>query len=145
MQGSTIKYAFLTMAVATALPLAACSKNDTPTSPTQAGPPVSTPAPDPAPAPTPTPTPTPPPAPPSAPIVTVAGPIANLSRGGPDGLDVTFRIDDFTIVRASAATPVISGSATGDTSYLRLGQTVAVEGRRTDGFLDATRITITSQ
>lgn len=144
MQGSTIKYAFLAMAVATTLPLAACSdENDTPTSPTQAGPPVSTPAPEPTPAPTPTPT--PPPAPPSDPIVTVTGPIANLSRSGPDGLDVTFRIDDFTIVRAGAATPVVSGSATGDTSYLRMGQTVSVDGRRTDGFLDATRIIITSQ
>lgn len=77
--------------------------------------------------------------------MTVTGPVINLNRTGAEGLDVTFRIDDFTIVRASAGTPVISGSTTGNTSYLRTGHTVAAEGRRTNGFLDATRITITSQ
>ncbi|MGE0864418.1 MAG: hypothetical protein AB7P34_11000 [Vicinamibacterales bacterium] len=121
----------------------ACSDdNDTPTSPTQPGPPVAEPAPPP-PAPDPEPEPTPPPTD-DRPIVTITGGIANLSRSGPNGLDVQFRIDDFTIVRAGASTPVVSGSTTGDTSYIRSGMTLTVEGRRTNGFLDATRVTIVS-
>jgi hypothetical protein len=117
MSGSTIKNVLLAVAVATALPLAACSDdNDTPTSPT----------------------PTP------APVVTVTGNIANLARSGADGLDVSFRIDDFTVVHASGSTPVISGSATTNTSALRENMSVAVEGTRTNGTLNATRITITS-
>lgn len=143
MQGSTIKNALLAMVVACALPLGACSDdNDTPTSPTQPGPPVSTPDPTPSPTPTPDPTPTPTPTPEPAPIVTVSGNIANLARSGADGLDITFRIDDFTIVRAAGNTPVISGSMTTNTSALLEGAAVSVEGRRTaDGYLDATRIT----
>jgi hypothetical protein len=143
MSGSTIKNVLLAVAVATALPLAACSDdNDTPTSPTQPGPPVSTPAPTPTPEPTPEPAPTPTPTP--APVVTVTGNIANLARSGADGLDVSFRIDDFTVVHASGSTPVISGSATTNTSALRENMSVAVEGTRTNGTLNATRITITS-
>lgn len=145
MQRSTIKSAILSLVIASSLPILACSDdNDTPTSPTQPGPPVAEPAPTPPPAPDPTPAPPPPPTD-DRPIVTVTGPVINLNRTGAEGLDVTFRIDDFTVVRASAGTPVISGSTTGNTSYLRTGQTVAAEGRRTNGFLDATRITITSQ
>jgi hypothetical protein len=143
MRGSTVKNAFLAIAIVSTLPLAACSDdNDTPTSPTQPGPPVSTPAPTPEPTPTPTPEPTPTPTPEPVPTVTVSGTIANLSRGGADGLDVSFRIDDFTIVNASAGTPVVAGSATSNTSALLEGMSVSVEGRRTNGSLTATRITI---
>lgn len=144
MSGSTIKNALLALAVASVLPLAACSDdNDTPTSPTQPGPPVTTPPPNPEP--TPPPTPEPPPAPEPPPTVTVTGNIANLARSGADGLDVSFRIDDFTIVHAAGSTPVISGSATTNTSALTQDMSVSVEGTRTDGTLNATRITITSQ
>lgn len=34
---------------------------------------------------------------------------------------------------------------TGDTNFLREGQTVTVQGRRTNGFLDATRVEIIGQ
>lgn len=144
MQVSSVKSVLLSFVIASALPILACSDdNDTPTSPTQPGPPVSTPPPAP---PTADPVPPAPPPPPTddRPIVTLTGGISNLNRTGPDGLDVNFRIDDFTIVRASAGTPVISGGTTGDTSSIRSGQTLTVEGRRDNGFLDAIRITIVS-
>jgi hypothetical protein len=135
MTRTTVKHAVLTLILAGTLPLAACNDdNDTPTSPTQPGPPVSeTPAP---PAPTPTPTPSPP---------ADDRPIVTLSRSGEGDLNISFRIDDFTIVRATASTPVESGSLTGRTDFVRNGQTVTVEGRRTNGFLDATKIAIIAQ
>ena len=144
MQVSSVKSVLLSFVVASALPILACSDdNDTPTSPTQPGPPIAEPAPTP-PAPEPEPPAPPPPPTDERPVVTVTGGISNLNRTGPDGLDVNFRIDDFTIVRASASTPVISGGTTGDTSSIRSGQTLTVEGRRDNGFLDAIRITIVS-
>jgi len=147
MQRTTIKKIFLSLIFASALPLAACSDdNDTPTSPTQPGPPVSeTPTTPPAPAPEPTPPPAPPPPTDDRPIETITGVIANLSRSGEGGMDASFRIDDRTIARVSRTTPVTSGSTTGDTNFLREGQTVTVEGRRTDGFLDATSVNILAQ
>jgi hypothetical protein len=69
----------------------------------------------------------------------------NLDRSGAGDLDISFRIDDFTIVRATAATAVVSGGQTFTTDAVRNGQTVTVEGRRTNGFLDATKITIIAQ
>jgi hypothetical protein len=146
MKRITVKQASLAFILASALPLAACGKSSTPTSPTQSGPPV---ADTPAPVPTPTPEPpvTPPPAPPTdnRPIETLTGTVVNLTRGGANSLDITFRIDDFTIVRASGDTPVTSGSQTGRTDFVRNGQTVTVEGRRSNGFLDATKISIIAQ
>lgn len=145
MQRTTIKRVFLAVIFASALPLAACSDDDdTPTSPTQPGPPVSE---TPPPTPEPTPPAPPPPAPPTddRPIVSITGVIANLTRSGEGGLDASFRIDDFTIARVSRSTPVVSGSETGDTNFLREGQTVIVQGRRTNGFLDATRVEIIQQ
>jgi hypothetical protein len=147
MQCNTIKQTFLVLMLGSLLPLAACG-NDTPTSPTQPGPPVSTPTPTPTPAPppAPTPAPTPTPEPPSdAPKVTLTGTVVNLARGGAGDLDISFRIDDFTVVRASNGTPVISAGQTFNTDAVRNGQTVRVEGTRTNGFLDATRIDILSQ
>ena len=81
---------------------------------------------------------------PSSPTATetVRGSISNLARGGAQGLDVQFRIDDFTIVKARAGTPVISGSFTEQTDALLNGQRVTAEGRRNNAFFDATRITI---
>ena len=137
MQRTTVKSVFLTLILASALPLAACGKDETPTSPTQPGPPVSTPAPDPTPAPTPTPT---PPA-----TVTLTGFVANLDRSGAGDMDISFRIDDFTIVRADADTPVTFGGQTFRTDAVRPGQQVNAVGTRSNGFLDATRIEIIAQ
>ena len=141
MQRTTVKRYCLALILASALPLAACSDDDeTPTSPTQPGPPVAdTPTPPPAPEPPPTP-------PPSddRPIVSIIGIVVNLVRSGANDLDVQFRIDDRTIARVKAGTPVMAGSSTGNTDFIRNGQTVTVEGRRDNGFLDATRVTIVS-
>ena len=99
------------------------------------------------PPPEPTPEPAPTPAPPvdDRPIISITGPVVNLDRGGQGALDISFRIDDFTIVRATANTPVQSGGQGFRTDAVRNGQTVTVEGRRTNGFLDATKITIVAQ
>ncbi|HWI19961.1 MAG TPA: hypothetical protein VNT81_19545 [Vicinamibacterales bacterium] len=74
--------------------------------------------------------------------MSVSGPVVNLERSGEGGLDISFRIDDFTIVRASGSTPVIVGSATERTNSILTGMTVTAFGKRTNGFLDATRIVI---
>jgi hypothetical protein len=143
MQRTSIKTTFLSLVLASALPLAACGKSDTPTSPTQPGPPVSTPAPTPQPAPPPTPEPQPPVD--ERPTVTITGTVVNLDRSGEGDLDISFRIDDFTVVRAANGTPVIDGSQTFNTDAVRNGQTVSVQGKRTNGFLDATQISIVAQ
>jgi hypothetical protein len=145
MQRTTIKKTFLALMLASALPLAACS-DDTPTSPTEPGPPVGEQPPTPPPTPEPPP-PTPEPEPPvdERPIVSITGPVVNLDRSGANDLDISFRIDDTTIVRAAAGTPVMVGSQSFNTDAVRPGQTVLVQGRRTNGFLDATRIDILSQ
>ena len=139
MQRTTVRSVFLALILASALPLAACGKDETPTSPTQPGPPVSTPSPEPTPAPTPTPTPEP------QPTVTLTGFVANLDRSGAGDLDISFRIDDFTIVRAGATTPVTFGGQTFRTDAVRPGQQVNAVGTRSNGFLDATRIEIIAQ
>ena len=143
MQRTTIKSVLLAIMLASALPLAACSDdNDTPTSPTQPGPPVATP-PAPEPAPPPAPEPTPPTD--DRPIVSLSGVVANLDRSGANDLDISFRIDDSTIVRAAAGTPVTFGGQNFNTDAVRPGQRVTAEGRRTNGFLDATKISIVAQ
>ena len=76
---------------------------------------------------------------------TVSGSVVNLSRSGEGGLDIQFRIDDFTIVRASGSTPVIDGSNTVQTSSILTGMMVTVTGTRSNGFLDASRIVIDSK
>jgi hypothetical protein len=141
-----VKKVLLGLILASALPLAACGSDDTPTSPTQPGPPVSE-TPTPPPTPPPEPTPPTPPAPPTddRPVVSITGPVVNLSRSGAGDLDVSFRIDDFTIVRVAGGTPVTSGSATFNTDAIREGQTVTVSGHRTNGFLDATSVSIIAQ
>ena len=142
MLATTLKNAVLIFALSSVVPLAACSDDpETPSSPTQPGPPVSdTPPTTPAP-------PSTPPAPPvdDRPVVMITGVVVNLSRGGTNGLDISFRIDDTTIVRAPGGTTVMVGSQTFNTDAVRTGQTVLVQGRRTNGFLDATRIDILAQ
>jgi hypothetical protein len=144
MQRTTVKQTFLALMLASALPLAACGDDDTPTSPTQPGPPVSeAPPPTPPPAPEPPP-PAPPPTPPvdERPIVSLTGTVVNLARSGEGDLDISFRIDDFTVVRAANGTPVTFGGQSFGTDAVRPGQQVTVQGRRTNGFLDATKIDI---
>jgi hypothetical protein len=147
MQLKRIKYTFLALLLGSILPIAACGKDETPTSPTQPGPTVSTPAPTPEPTPTPAPTPTPPS---DTPTTSVSGTVFNLVRSGTGDLDVEFRIDSFTVVKAASGTPVISGGQTFNTDAVRNGQTVTAEGQRTAGdargdFLIASKITITAQ
>ena len=142
---NTIKQVFLVLILGSSLAIAACGHDDTPTSPTQPGPPVTTtPTPTPEPTPTPTPTPTP------EPTVTVTGTVFNLERSGEGDLDIEFRIDSFTVVKAANGTPVIADGQTFNTDAVRNGQTVTAEGTRTAGdfrgdFLIASKITITSQ
>ena len=121
MQVTTIKKVFVAVILSSALPLAACGNDESPTSPTQSGPPV------------------------TGSIISLTGPVAILDRSGPGDMDITFRIDDFTIVRARANTPVQFGGQMFRTDAVRPRQTVTVEGRRTNGFLDATKITIVAQ
>ena len=145
MQASTIKKAFLTVVIASMLPLAACGDNDdTPTSPTQPGPPVSTPAPSPGPGPSPAPPPTPQPPSVDPPATsTVSGVISNFSRPTDDS--ARFRIDDFTIVEAGPGTTVRDGSSDTNVTALRLGQAVTVTGTRNNGTLTASHIVIDSR
>ena len=113
MTGTTVRRLTLALILAATLPVWACNAEDgNPSSPT------------------------------SLANDTVRGNISNLARGGAQGLDVQFRIDDFTIVKARAGTPVISGSSTEQTDVLLNGQRVTAEGRRNNAFFEATRITI---
>ena len=154
MQRTSIKSVFLVVMLASMVPLAACgddNNNDTQSGPTVSTPTSPTTPTTPTPTPTPEPTPTPTPAPPdNTPTTSVTGMVANLDRSGAGDLDLDFRIDSFTIVRAAAGTPVISGGQTFNTDAVRNGQTVTVEGKRTTGdnrgdFLVASKITIISQ
>ena len=120
MQLTTTKRVLAAIILASAL-LAACGDDESPTSPTQSGPPV------------------------IGSIVSLTGQVAILDRSGPGDMDLSFRIDDFTIVRAKANTPVQFGGQLFRTDAVRPRQTVTVEGRRTNGFLDATKITIIAQ
>lgn len=116
MTGTTLQRLLLALTLASTLPLSACNEEDgNPSSPSRIA------------------------------TETVRGSISNLARGGAQGLDVQFRIDDFTIVKARAGTPVISGSFTEQTDALLNGQRVTAEGRRNNAFFDATRITIDSR
>ena len=141
MPGATLKRALLGIVMASLLPLAACGDgNDTPTSPTsQSGPPVSTPAPSPTPSPGPAPIPT-------DVAVTVSGVVSLFSRSGPGDINVRFRINDTTFVEGDANTTVLDGSKLGNTSYLRLGHAVTVQGSsRGEGLVYARHIIITSR
>lgn len=104
-----MKKALLVFVLATAVGLASCNEEDgNPNSPTQSGPSVGT-------------------------AMTVTGVISRMTRSGPTGIDVTFRVGDEVFVRGDANTTVLSGSATGNTSYLREGQIATVNAvQRTD-------------
>lgn len=129
----TIKKATLALILTSALPFAACGKDNnstTPTSPTQPGPTVTTTTPPPI----------------TDDTVSVSGVVSALNRYGAGDLSIQFRLDNFTVVRAASGTPVMSGGQTFNTDAVRNGQTVTVQGKRTSGeFLDASSITITAQ
>jgi hypothetical protein len=133
------KHIALNLILASAMPLAACSGGAStelpyPTAPTVNLLPPSTPSPVP-------PAVTVPPVNPNN-AVTITGRVLYLRRSGVNDLDVTFRIDDFTIVSATSTTPIHSGSLIGQTDFLREGQTVIAEGPRDGEFLYASKITI---
>jgi hypothetical protein len=133
------KHIALCLILAAAMPLASCAGGSTnelpyPTAPTVNIVPPSTPSPT-------APVVTPPPVDPN-PAVTITGRVLYLRRSGVNDLDVTFRIDDFTIVSATSTTPIHSGTLIGQTDFLREGQTVSAQGRREGEFLHATKITI---
>lgn len=110
MQGSTMKKTVLAIAIASALSLVACG-DGTPTSPTQAGQSASALNAD-----------TP---------ITVGGVISRMSRSGPDGLDVVFRVGDEVFMRGDAHTTAsFGGSLIYNTSALREGQIVTVDARQ---------------
>jgi len=52
--------------------------------------------------------------------------VANLVRSGAGDLDISFRIDDFTTVRAAGNTPVMSGGQTFRTDAVRNGQSLGL-------------------
>ena len=145
MQRTTIKSTLLALMLASMVPLAACGKDD---NTTQSGPTVTTPTSPTTTTPTPEPTPTPTP-PSETPTTSVSGTVFNLTRSGAGDLDLDFRIDSFTVVKAAGGTTVISGGQTFNTDAVRNGQGVTVEGKRTSGdfrgdYLIASKITITS-
>jgi len=61
-------------------------------------------------------------------------------------MNVKFRVNDTTFVEGDANTTVLDGSKLGDTSYLRQGQAVTVQGSaRGQGLVYARHIIITSR
>jgi len=136
------KHIALNLLLASAMPLAACSGGfeelKYPTAPTVNTLPPSTPSPTP-------PAVTTPPVNPPSDVTTILGRVLYLRRFGVNDLDVSFRIDNFTIVNAASTTPIHSGSLVGQTDFLREGQLVTAEGRRDGEFLYATKITILAQ
>jgi hypothetical protein len=76
----------------------------------------------------------------------VTGFVSLFSRSGPGDINVYFRISDTTFVEGDANTTVLDGSKLGDTTYLRLGQAVTVQGSsRGPGLVYARHIIITSR
>jgi hypothetical protein len=65
-----------------------------------------------------------------------------MSRSGATGIDVYFRIDSDPWIRGDAATVVINGSASGDTTYLRDQQTVTIDGRRRGDYVYAKKVIV---
>jgi hypothetical protein len=136
MQGSALKLTRFVIMLVPSLTIVACAGNSgTPTAPTVAGPAVAAPTPEPARVPAPT-------APDEGTPITVRGAINRMSRSGPDGIDVLFRIGDEPWVRGDAATTVLDGSSTGNTTNLRDRQTVTIDGRQRADHVYAKHVTI---
>jgi hypothetical protein len=122
MQASSIAKALAVVVLAAALPALACS-DDSPTSPTstQGGPPV------------------------VGATMTLQGVINRMSRSGANGEVVDFRIGDEPFVRGDAATTVLDGSVTGNTSHLRDGQRVTVTAVVRADYIYARHVVIDSR
>ena len=136
MQGRASKLAGVAVALLPLLTIQGCAGDSgTPTAPTVATPPVAAPAPEPAPAPAPA-------VPDEGTPIVVRGAINRMSRSGPAGIDVLFRIGDEPWVRGDAATTVLDGSSTGNTTNLRDRQTVTIDGRQRADHVYAKRVTI---
>ena len=120
MQASSIAKALAAVVFAATLPLSACG-DDSPTSPTQSGPTV------------------------IGATMTLQGVINRMSRSGANGEVVEFRIGDEPFVRGDAATTVLDGSITGNTSRLRDGQRVTVQAVVRSDYIYARHVVIDSR
>jgi hypothetical protein len=123
MQASSIAKALAAGILAATLPMLACS-DDAPTSPTsttQSGPTV------------------------VGASMTLQGIINRMSRSGANGEVVDFRIGDEPFVRGDAATTVLDGSVTGNTSRLRDGQRVTVNAVVRQDYIYARHVQIDSR
>jgi hypothetical protein len=113
-----MKKALLALVLATGLGLAACNEQDgNPSSPSRSGSAVGA-------------------------TTTISGVISRMSRSGPNGIDVTFRVGDEVFMRGDAGTVVIAGSATGNTTYLREGQIATVDAQQRSGHVYARRVIV---
>ena len=121
MQASSIAKALAAIVLAATLPLMACGDDDSPTSPTQSGPTV------------------------VGATMTLQGVINRMSRSGANGEVVEFRIGDEPFVRGDAATTVLDGSITGNTSRLRDGQRVTVTAVVRSDYIYARHVVIDSR
>ena len=73
----------------------------------------------------------------------VRGGINRMTRSGSTGIDVLFRVGDEQWVRGDAATVVLDGSSsTFNTTALRDGLSVTIEGRQRADYVYAGRVTI---
>ena len=136
MQGTRLKATVLVFVLVPSLTILACAgSSGTPTAPTVPTSAVAAPAPNPAPGPAPT-------VPDEGAPITVRGAINRMSRSGPAGIDVLFRIGDEPWVRGDAATTVLDGSSIGNTTNLRDRQTVTIDGRQRADHVYAKRVTI---
>lgn len=132
MQGASLKTTLLVFVLVPSLTILACAgSSGTPTAPTVPTSAVAAAAPNPAPA-----------GPDEGAPITVRGAINRMSRSGPAGIDVLFRIGDEPWVRGDAATTVLDGSSTGNTTNLRDRQTVTIDGRQRADHVYAKRVTI---
>lgn len=123
MQASSMAKALAAIVFAATLPLMACG-DDSPTSPTsttQSGPTV------------------------IGATMTLQGVINRMSRSGANGEVVDFRIGDEPFVRGDAATTVLDGSVTGNTSHLRDGQRVTVDAVVRRDYIYARHVVINSR
>jgi hypothetical protein len=118
MQVSTIKNALLAMTIVSVVPLAACTG---PTSPTQSGAGV------------------------IGSTITIRGTIDMIQRSGPEGINVVFRIPGEPTISGDANTTVLDGSVMGNTTHLRHGHRVTVDGRVTADGAYAKHVVIDSK
>jgi hypothetical protein len=77
--------------------------------------------------------------------MTLQGVINRMSRSGANGEVVDFRIGDDPFVRGDAATTVLDGSITGNTSRLRDGQRVTVDAVVRRDYIYARHVQIDSR